>query len=121
MTRNGDPERKSNIVEWALGPYPTDLLLYPTACAALPTSSSERAGNNVALLRLALLKWAFLRLQGRMEQRLLDFAPDAIVATQSGSIDGIINAGPARPEARHRRPRLGRSSGHGPKTSFGTA
>jgi processive 1,2-diacylglycerol beta-glucosyltransferase len=82
MTRNADPERKSNLVEWALGPYPTDLLLYPTACAALPTSSSERAGNNVALLRLALLKWAFLRLQGRMEQRLLDFGPDAIVATQ---------------------------------------
>jgi processive 1,2-diacylglycerol beta-glucosyltransferase len=82
MTRNSDPERKSNLVEWALGPYPTDLLLYPTACAAMPTSSSERAGNNVALLRLALLKWAFLRMQGRMEQRLLDFAPDAIVATQ---------------------------------------
>jgi processive 1,2-diacylglycerol beta-glucosyltransferase len=82
MTRNGDPDRKSNLVESALGPYPTDLLLYPTACAALPTSSSERAGNNVALLRLALLKWAFLRLQGRMEQRLLDFGPDAIVATQ---------------------------------------
>ena len=82
MTRNDDPDRRSNFVEWALGPYPTDLLLYPTACAALPTSSSERAGNNVALLRLALLTWAVLRLQGRMEQRLLDVAPDAIVATQ---------------------------------------
>lgn len=82
LTRDDDPERKSNVLEWALGPYPTDLLLYPTACAALPTSSTERAGSNVALLRLALLKWAFLRLQGRMEQRLLDFEPDAIVATQ---------------------------------------
>jgi processive 1,2-diacylglycerol beta-glucosyltransferase len=84
VTRNDDPERRStsNLIEWALGPYPTDLLFYPTACAAMPTSSTERAGNNVALLRLALLKWAFLRLQGRMEQRLLEFAPDAIVATQ---------------------------------------
>ncbi|HET9693839.1 MAG TPA: glycosyltransferase, partial [Steroidobacteraceae bacterium] len=84
LTRNGDPEPRSmaSLVEWALGPYPTDLLFFPTACAALPTSSSERAGSNVALLRLALLKWAFLRLQGRMEQRLQEFAPDAIVATQ---------------------------------------
>ncbi|HET7203700.1 MAG TPA: glycosyltransferase [Steroidobacteraceae bacterium] len=83
-TRNGDPERRTmaSLFEWALGPYPTDLLFFPTACAALPTSSTERAGNNVALLRLALLKWAFLRLQGRMEQRLLEFEPDAIVATQ---------------------------------------
>ena len=84
LTRNGEPERRSmsSLFEWALGPYPTDLLFYPTACAALPTSSSERAGSNVALLRLALLKWAFLRLQGRMEQRLVEFEPDAIVATQ---------------------------------------
>ena len=84
LTRNGDPERRTmaSLFEWALGPYPTDLIFFPTACAALPTSSSGRAGNNVALLRLALLKWAFLRLQGRMEQRLLEFEPDAIVATQ---------------------------------------
>lgn len=84
LTRNGDSGRGSlsSVFEWALGPYPTDLLLYPTARAALPTSSSERAGNNVALLRLALLKWAFLRLQGRMEQRLQDFGPHVVVATQ---------------------------------------
>ncbi len=84
VTRNGDHGRRTvaSLFEWALGPYPTDLIFFPTACAALPTSSSERAGNNVALLRLALLKWAFLRLQGRMEQRLLEFEPDAIVATQ---------------------------------------
>jgi processive 1,2-diacylglycerol beta-glucosyltransferase len=84
VTRNGDAGRRtlSSVFEWALGPYPTDLIFYPTACAALPTSASERAGNNVALLRLALLKWAFLRLQGRMEQRLGDFDPDAVVATQ---------------------------------------
>jgi UDP-N-acetylglucosamine:LPS N-acetylglucosamine transferase len=84
VTRNDEPERRSmsSLFEWALGPYPTDRLFFPTACAALPTSSSERAGSNVALLRQAILKWAFLRLQGRMEQRLLDFEPDAIVATQ---------------------------------------
>jgi processive 1,2-diacylglycerol beta-glucosyltransferase len=82
--RNGAGGRKtlSSVLEWAVGPYPTDLLFYPTARAALPTRSSERAGNNVALLRLALLKWAFLRLQGRMEQRLQDFGPHVVVATQ---------------------------------------
>jgi UDP-N-acetylglucosamine:LPS N-acetylglucosamine transferase len=36
----------------------------------------------MALLRQALLKWAFLRLQGRIEQRLQDFAPDVVIATQ---------------------------------------
>jgi len=72
----------SSLFERALGPYPSDLLLYPTACAAMPTSPGTRAGTNVALLRLALFRWAFLRLQGRMEQRLLDFAPDVVVATQ---------------------------------------
>jgi UDP-N-acetylglucosamine:LPS N-acetylglucosamine transferase len=72
----------SSLFEWALGPYPSDLLLYPTACAAMPTTPGTRASTNVALLRLALFRWAFLRLQGRMEQRLLDFAPDVVVATQ---------------------------------------
>ena len=80
-TDNG-PRSNSSLFEWALGPYASDLLLYPTACAAMPTSSRERAGNNVAMLRLALLKWAFLRLQSRTEQRLAAFQPDAIVATQ---------------------------------------
>ncbi len=84
VTRNSDAWRGSatGLFDWALGPYPTDLLFYPTACAAMPTSPGERAGANVALLRQALLKWAFLRLQGRMEQRLQAFAPDAVVATQ---------------------------------------
>lgn len=84
VTRNGDAGRRSvaSVIDWALGPYPSDLIFYPTACAAMPTRSSERAGNNVALLRLALLKWAFLRLQNRMDQQLLEFAPDAVVATQ---------------------------------------
>ena len=84
LTRNGDAGRRSlsSVFEWALGPYPSDLLLYPTACAALPTIPGERANSNVALLRLALLRWAFLRLQGRMQQRLLEFRPDVVVATQ---------------------------------------
>jgi UDP-N-acetylglucosamine:LPS N-acetylglucosamine transferase len=84
VTRSGDAARRSlpSIFEWALGPYPTDLIFYPTACAALPTRTSERAGTNVALLRLALLKWAFLRLQGRMQQQLAEFEPDVVVATQ---------------------------------------
>jgi UDP-N-acetylglucosamine:LPS N-acetylglucosamine transferase len=79
---DGGQRSVSSLFEWALGPYPSDLLLYPTACAALPTGPGARASTNVALLRLALFKWAFLRLQGRMEQRLLDFAPDVVVATQ---------------------------------------
>jgi UDP-N-acetylglucosamine:LPS N-acetylglucosamine transferase len=72
----------ASLLDWALGPYPSDLLFFPTACAALPTNSQERAAASVALLRQALLKWAFLRLQGRMEQRLQDFAPDVVIATQ---------------------------------------
>jgi UDP-N-acetylglucosamine:LPS N-acetylglucosamine transferase len=72
----------SSLFEWAIGPYPSDLLLYPTACAAMPTSPGSLANSNVALLRLALFKWAFLRLQGRMEQHLLEFEPDVVVATQ---------------------------------------
>jgi processive 1,2-diacylglycerol beta-glucosyltransferase len=72
----------ASLLDWALGPYPSDLLFFPTACAALPTSSSERAGGSIALLRQALLKWAFLRLQSRMEQRLQEFAPDVVISTQ---------------------------------------
>ena len=72
----------AHLFEWALGPYASDLLLYPTACAALPARTREHAGVNVAWLREALFKWAFLRLQGRMEQHLLAFEPDVVVATQ---------------------------------------
>ena len=59
-----------------------------TCCCSRPLAprcrgrGGERAGNNVALLRLALLKWVFARLQARMEQRLVAFAPDVVVATQ---------------------------------------
>lgn len=72
----------ASLFDWALGPYPSDLLFFPTACAALPTNSQERSAGSVALLRQALLKWAFLRLQGRIEQRLQEFAPDVVIATQ---------------------------------------
>jgi UDP-N-acetylglucosamine:LPS N-acetylglucosamine transferase len=84
LLNNENPGERplSSLLEWAIGPYPSDLLLYPTACAAMPTTARARAGSNVALLRLALFKWAFQRLQARMEQRLLDFAPDVVVATQ---------------------------------------
>jgi len=77
-----DAHSLASLLDWALGPYPSDLLFFPTACAALPTNSHERAGNSIALLRQALLKWAFVRLQSRMEQRLVDFAPDVVIATQ---------------------------------------
>jgi processive 1,2-diacylglycerol beta-glucosyltransferase len=85
LTGDDGPAGRRSLVglfEQALGPYPTDLLLFPTACAALPGRGGERTGNNVALLRLALLKWVFARLQARMEQRLVEFAPDVVVATQ---------------------------------------
>lgn len=84
LVNNDDPGLRSlsSLFEWAIGPYPSDLLLYPTACAAMPTTPGARAGGNVAMLRLALFKWAFQRLQGRMEQRLLDFTPDVVAATQ---------------------------------------
>jgi len=66
-------------VEHALGRYPSDLLLYPTACRALPGNSRMR---NMSLPRLALLKWIWLRLQRRMEQQILTFMPDVTVSTQ---------------------------------------
>ena len=76
------PRSMTSLLDWALGPYPSDLLLYPTACASLPTIPNERAGGSFALLRQALLKWAFLRLQARMKRRLQEFEPDVVIATQ---------------------------------------
>jgi UDP-N-acetylglucosamine:LPS N-acetylglucosamine transferase len=78
----GSPRSLASLLDWALGPYPSDLLLYPTACAAMPTSPNERAGGGLALLRQALLRWAFLRLQARMQRRLQEFEPDVVIATQ---------------------------------------
>lgn len=65
----------------ALGPYPTDLVFYPTACATLP--STERRGLGAfALPRLAMLEWAWSRLQGRLERQVDAFDPDVVVSTQ---------------------------------------
>ena len=63
----------------ALGPYPSDLLLYPTACAALQGNTRN---THMALPRLALGKWVWSRLQRRMEQHILAFKPDVAVSTQ---------------------------------------
>jgi UDP-N-acetylglucosamine:LPS N-acetylglucosamine transferase len=84
LARDDGSERRSltSLAEWALGPYPSDLLFYPTACAALPATVDGRAGERGKLVGLALLKWAHQRLQSRMELRLQRFEPDAVVATQ---------------------------------------
>lgn len=70
-----------DLLSSALGPYPTDLVFYPTACATLP--SSERRGLGAfALPRLAMLRWAWVRLQGRLERQVEAFDPDVVVSTQ---------------------------------------
>jgi UDP-N-acetylglucosamine:LPS N-acetylglucosamine transferase len=65
----------------ALGPYPSDLLLYPTACAALPGNTRVGFGR-LPLARLALAKWVWSTLQRRMEQHILTFQPDVAISTQ---------------------------------------
>lgn len=99
LSRDDGVERRSltSLAEWALGPYPSDLLFYPTARAALPATVGGRAGSNAALLRLALLKWAHQRLLSRMEMRLQQFEPDAVVATQmvpAALVSALKAAGP---------------------------
>jgi UDP-N-acetylglucosamine:LPS N-acetylglucosamine transferase len=69
------------MASYVLGSYPTDLLLFPAAIAALPDAGSMQRGNSAAL-GLGLLKWLWGRLERRMEQLLLDFAPDAVICTQ---------------------------------------
>jgi len=72
----------SAVRDWlenALGPYPSDLLLFPTACAAL---QGDTRNTHMALPRLALGKWVWSRLQRRMEQQILAFRPDVAVSTQ---------------------------------------
>jgi UDP-N-acetylglucosamine:LPS N-acetylglucosamine transferase len=103
LVNNDDasPRSMPSLFEWAIGPYPSDLLLYPTACAAMPTSARMRARSDVALLRLALFKWAFQRLQGRMEQRLLDFAPDVVAATQMVPAALVASLKQSSPRWRH--------------------
>ena len=72
------------VADWlrsALGPYPSDLLLYPTACATLP-GSAPLGFRNLALPRKALAKLVWSTLQRRMEQHVLDFGPDVVISTQ---------------------------------------
>jgi UDP-N-acetylglucosamine:LPS N-acetylglucosamine transferase len=64
-----------------LGPYPSDLFLFPTVCAALPRSTRRHVLAN-ALARAAVLKAVWVRLKKRMLQHVRRFDPDVIVATQ---------------------------------------
>jgi UDP-N-acetylglucosamine:LPS N-acetylglucosamine transferase len=64
-----------------LGPYPSDLFLFPTVCAALPRSTRWHLLAN-ALARAAVLKAVWARLKKRMLQHVRRFDPDVIVATQ---------------------------------------
>jgi UDP-N-acetylglucosamine:LPS N-acetylglucosamine transferase len=65
----------------ALDEYPSDLLLYPTACAALP-GKPLLGFRNLALPRRALAKWVWSTLRRRMEQHIREFEPDVAVSTQ---------------------------------------
>jgi len=71
---------RDRFVGWD-GPYKSDLLLYPTICAALPRPG-QRARVSPALPRVALLRSMWLRLQRRMQQQLKRLRPDVVVATQ---------------------------------------
>jgi UDP-N-acetylglucosamine:LPS N-acetylglucosamine transferase len=64
-----------------LGPYPSDLVLFPTVCAALPRRARRRHVAN-ALALAAVLKAAWMRLRKRMLQQVRRFDPDVIISTQ---------------------------------------
>lgn len=59
----------------------SDRLLLRLLCSSLPGRARSAPANSV-LVRLALFKWSWARLARRLETQLLEFAPDAIVATQ---------------------------------------
>lgn len=63
------------------GRYASDRMLLSLLCAALPYEADSLAGNGVRA-RLAVMKWAWLRLIRRLEPAVSEFAPDAIVSTQ---------------------------------------
>lgn len=63
------------------GRYASDRLLMGLLCTALPYGAASLAGNG-ARARLALMKWAWLRLIRRLEPLVREYAPDVIVATQ---------------------------------------
>ena len=64
--------------------HASDRLLLCLLCSALPGRASSAPANSV-LMRLAVLKFSWARLAHRLETRLLEFAPDVIVATQMSS------------------------------------
>jgi UDP-N-acetylglucosamine:LPS N-acetylglucosamine transferase len=63
------------------GRYASDLLLYPLLAATLPANPSSLAGNGLRA-RLAVMKFAWLRLVRRMESYLSRYQPQVIVCTQ---------------------------------------
>jgi len=71
----------SEDIRKMLGPYPSDLVLFPTACAALPRRAQRRHIAH-ALARAAVLKAVWMRLRKRMLQQIRRIDPDVIVATQ---------------------------------------
>ena len=85
VTRNDDPERRStsSLFEWALGPYPTDLLFYPDRLrgdadefdANARATTSRCCGSRCSSGRSCACRDAW-------SSACVEFAPDAIVATQ---------------------------------------
>jgi processive 1,2-diacylglycerol beta-glucosyltransferase len=63
------------------GRYASDRMLLSLLCAALPYDADSLAGNGVRA-RLAVMKWAWLRLIRRLEPAISEFAPDVILSTQ---------------------------------------
>lgn len=63
------------------GRYASDKMLLALLCAALPYDG-ESLGGNGGRARLALMKWAWLRLIRRLEPAIRKFAPHVIISTQ---------------------------------------
>jgi processive 1,2-diacylglycerol beta-glucosyltransferase len=63
------------------GRYVSDKMLLSLLCAALPLDSESLAGNGVRA-RLAVIKWAWMRLIRRLEPAVQKFSPDVIISTQ---------------------------------------
>ena len=63
------------------GRYASDKMLLSLLCAALPYDGDSLAGNG-ARARLALMKWAWLRLMRRLDSGIRRFSPEVIISTQ---------------------------------------
>lgn len=61
--------------------HATDRLLLRLLCSSVP-GRRRGAPVNHALLRMALLKWSWMRLADRLGSRVRAFAPDVVVVTQ---------------------------------------